>query len=159
MGPFDPGPRSSAVVHFAAVTRALVVDDDADIRALVRAVLEPLAFEVVEAADGNVALSELRSTALPDVVVLDVEMPDVDGWETLAAIRSEPRTSTLPVVLCTARALRSDLERAWALGSDGYLSKPFTVGQLADEITAVCELSAAERAEVRGDQRRRLAGA
>ena len=141
------------------MTHALVVDDDPDLRALVRVVLEPRGFDVSEATTGGEALVALHTHALPDIVVLDVQMPDLDGWETLAAIRSQPRTATLPVVLCTVRAQQPDLERGWALGCDGFLPKPFSIGQLLDEIVAVSTRTADERAAIRSDQRRRLTGA
>jgi CheY-like chemotaxis protein len=141
------------------MTVALVVDDDPDLRTLVRVVLEPRGFDVTEATTGGEALVALHTDALPDVVVLDVQMPDLDGWETLAAIRSQQRTATVPVILCTVRAQQPDVERGWALGCDGFLPKPFSIGQLLDQVTAVCERTAAERAALRSDQRRRLSGA
>jgi len=141
------------------MTHALVVDDDPDLRTLVRVVLEPRGFDVTEANTGGEALVALHTDELPDVVVLDVQMPDLDGWETLAAIRSQQRTATVPVILCTVRAQQPDVERGWALGCDGFLPKPFSIGQLLDQVTAVCERSAAERAALRSDQRRRLSGA
>jgi two-component system KDP operon response regulator KdpE len=137
---------------------ALVVDDDADVRALVRVVLEPRGFEVEESATGSEALVALHTRPLPDIVVLDVQMPDLDGWETLAAIRGQERTATVPVILCTVRAQQADMERAWALGCDGFLAKPFSIGQLVAEVVAVCDRTAAERAALRSD-RRRMAGA
>jgi CheY-like chemotaxis protein len=141
------------------MTHALVVDDDTDLRTLIRVVLEPRGFVVTEANTGSEALVALHTERLPDVVVLDVQMPDVDGWETLAAIRSQQRTATVPVILCTVRAQQPDVERGWALGCDGFLPKPFSIGQLLDQVLAVCERSAAERAALRSDQRRRLSGA
>ena len=141
------------------MTHALVVDDDPDLRNLVRVVLEPRGFDVTEADNGGEALVALHTDGLPDVVVLDVQMPDLDGWETLAAIRSQQRTATVPVILCTVRAQQPDVERGWALGCDGFLPKPFSIGQLVDQVTTVCERTAAERAALRSDQRRRLGGA
>jgi len=141
------------------MTHALVVDDDPDLRTLVRVVLEPRGFDVTEANTGGEALVTLHTDQLPDVVVLDVQMPDLDGWETLAAIRSQQRTATVPVILCTVRAQQPDVERGWALGCDGFLPKPFSISQLLDQVTAVCERTAAERAALRSDQRRRLSGA
>jgi CheY-like chemotaxis protein len=138
---------------------ALVVDDDDDVRTLVRVVLEQRGFEIVEAGTGSEALVILHTRELPDVVVLDVQMPDLDGWETLGAIRGQERTSTVAVILCTVRAQQSDMERAWALGCDGFLPKPFSVGQLVTEVMAVCDRTAAQRAALRSDRRRRLAGA
>ena len=141
------------------MTSALIVDDDTDMRALVRAVLEPAGFEVTEATTGSEALVSLHTGALPDIVVLDVQMPELNGWETLAAIRSQPRTSTVAVVLCTVRAQQADRERGWMLGCDGFVAKPFSITHLLAEVIAVCDRSAAERSALRSDQRRKLAGA
>ena len=110
--------------------RALVVDDAADIRLLAELVLSMAGFTVVGAPSGSEALRLLASGDLPDIVVLDVQMPDLDGWETLTRLRNDPRTATLPVVLCTVKGLPEDTLRGWALGCDGYLGKPFDISGL-----------------------------
>jgi DNA-binding response OmpR family regulator len=133
--------------------RALVVDDDDDIRLLVGDVLQRGGFEVDEAANGRLALRALTSGGvLPDVVVLDVQMPELDGWETLAAIRRDDRTSDVRVIMCTVRAQPADAARAWQLGCDGYLSKPFSISELRAEVIAVCERTESERLEHRAER-------
>jgi DNA-binding response OmpR family regulator len=101
--------------------RILVVDDDADIRGLVRELLERRGFEVAEAADGKQALQEMYA-ARPDLVVLDVSMPGLDGWTTLERIRE---LSDVPVVMLTARSEELEKTRGLRAGADDYVTKPF----------------------------------
>ncbi|HEX2293543.1 MAG TPA: response regulator transcription factor [Gaiellaceae bacterium] len=101
--------------------RILVVDDDADIRGLVRELLERRGFVVAEAVDGRTALQELYG-GRPDLVVLDVGMPGMDGWTTLERIRE---LSDVPVVMLTARAAELEKTRGLRAGADDYVTKPF----------------------------------
>ena len=101
--------------------RILVVDDDADIRGLVRELLERRGFAVAEAADGKQALQELYE-GRPDLVVLDVSMPGLDGWTTLERIRE---LSDVPVVMLTARSEELEKTRGLRAGADDYVTKPF----------------------------------
>ena len=131
------------------MTRVLLVDDAADIRLLQRAVLERSGFTVEEACSGPDALAVLARDDLPNAVVLDVQMPVMDGWETLSAIRREPRLAHLPVILCTVRSRPEDTERAWRLGCDGYLSKPFSITRLVEEIETALARTGEQRDAVR----------
>jgi CheY-like chemotaxis protein len=117
--------------------RALVVDDEDDVRALVSVVLGNADFDVRTAVSGVAALELLATDPLPHLVVLDVQMPDLDGWDTLAAIRGDPRTAGVAVMLCTVRAQPRDDERARSLGCDAYIRKPFAIDVLAAEAHAV----------------------
>lgn len=128
--------------------RALVVDDDADIRLLLERILTLHGFDVLSAATGPAAI-EMLAGDLPDVVLLDIQMPDVDGWDTLRAIRENVPTADLPVVLCTVKASPSDMMRGWRLGCDGYVTKPFDPPALTAELTAVITRTASERTAVR----------
>jgi CheY-like chemotaxis protein len=140
--------------------RALIVDDSEDIRLLVGHVLQRGGFEVSEAASGREALQHLTAAGLPDVIVLDVQMPMMDGWATLAAIRLTPDMADLPVVLCTVRSGPADRARAWSLGCDGYVVKPFAVEQLLSEIVAAAARRGPERRAEREQYRQeRLADA
>lgn len=125
--------------------RVLVVDDTPDIRLLLRAVLSQAGLQVLEAVDGAHALELLRTGEQVDLVLLDVQMPDVAGWEVLVAIRSDVRLEHLPVVLCTVKSQLDDSRRGWELGCDGFLGKPFEVEDVAGEVTAVLARSSAER--------------
>jgi CheY-like chemotaxis protein len=129
--------------------RALVVDDATDIRLLAELVLSMAGFTVSAAASGGEALRMLSAGDLPDIVLLDVQMPEIDGWETLSRLRSDPRTAALPVVLCTVKGLPEDTLRGWSLGCDGYLGKPFDINGLVDELRGVLGRTGEERAELR----------
>jgi two-component system phosphate regulon response regulator PhoB len=130
-------------------TRALVVDDAPDIRLLADLVLTMAGFTVTAASSGSEALRLLAQGDLPDIVLLDVQMPDVDGWETLSRVRGDPRTAGLPVVLCTVKGLPEDTLKGWSLGCDGYLGKPFDIGALVEELQGVLRRDVCEREAVR----------
>jgi len=132
--------------------RALVVDDAPDIRLLAELVLSMAGFTVTTASSGWEALHRLSDGDLPDVVLLDIQMPEVDGWETLSRLRSDRRTAALPVVLCTVKGLREDALKGWSLGCDGYLGKPFDDGGLVDELQAVLRLGPDQRQALRRDR-------
>jgi len=141
---------------------ALLVDDNADVRFLARCLLEGAGFAIAEAESAGTAL-DLLNRNLPDIVLLDVQMPDMDGWETLQAIRDNPATAELPIVLWTVKGRPEDMVRGWELGCDGYLPKPFDARQLEDEVLRVVSQDEDERAEVRAarlaDARAELAAA
>jgi CheY-like chemotaxis protein len=115
------------------MARVLVVDDAPDIRMLVKAVLGREGFDVTEAGSGPAALDALRSGSAPDLVLLDVQMPEMDGWQTLDAIKAQPE----------------DTRRAWELGCDGYLVKPFAITALVQEVATVAARSPLERRTLR----------
>jgi DNA-binding response OmpR family regulator len=104
-----------------AGSRILVVDDDDDIRGLVRALLERAGHDVVDAPDGRAGLRELFSGS-PDLVILDVAMPGLDGWATLERIRE---VSDVPVLMLTARDAELERVRGLMGGADDYVVKPF----------------------------------
>ena len=115
--------------------RVLVADDDEDIRAYLEITLGLAGLEVVQARDGVEALEVARSR-VPDVVVLDVMMPRMDGIETLRRIRDDARTSNLPVILLTAKVQRQDAIDGLDAGADDYVSKPFDAEELLARIRA-----------------------
>jgi DNA-binding response OmpR family regulator len=123
--------------------RALVVDDAADLRFLMREVLSRSGVAVEEASSGLDALGRLGSDP-PDVVILDVQMPDMDGWETLSAIRRQ-QGDGMGVILCTVRSHPADAVRAYELGCDAFLAKPFDIRELAAITTSVGSIAPAER--------------
>jgi len=103
--------------------KVLVVDDDADNRRIVAKVLLAEGYEVIEAIDGLEALAQAR-TALPDLILMDLSLPSLDGWEATRRLKLDPVTQAIPVVALTAFAMRGDEEEARAAGCDDYLSKP-----------------------------------
>ncbi len=119
-------------------TRILVVDDDSTMRELLRGMLERSGHEVREAADGRAGLRDFYA-ASPDLVVLDVEMPELDGWATLERIRD---LSDVPVLMLTAR--ETELERVRGLkgGADDYVVKPFGHQELTARVQALLRRSA-----------------
>ena len=129
--------------------KALVVDDAPDIRLLADLVLTMAGFTVTAASSGSEALRKLAAGDLPDIVLLDVQMPDVDGWETLTRVRADPRTAELPVVLCTVKGLPEDTLKGWSLGCDGYLGKPFDINGLVDELHCVLGRTPKQRLAIR----------
>jgi DNA-binding response OmpR family regulator len=115
----------------------LVVDDDADIRRLVRALLEKEGATVHEAADGRQALREFHARD-PDLVVLDVQMPELDGWTVLERIRD---LADVPVLMLTARGQESDRVRGLQAGADDYLVKPFGRQEFTARVQALLRRS------------------
>jgi two-component system KDP operon response regulator KdpE len=118
---------------FSPKRRVLLVDDEPRIRESVRMNLEVEGFEVLEATDGVEALDAVRRL-LPDLVVLDVMMPNLDGFETLRELR---RFSTVPVIMLTVKADERDVARGLELGADDYVPKPFSQTLLVARIKAV----------------------
>ena len=113
--------------------RVLVVDDDEDIRTLVRELLERAGYTVEEAENGRAALRNLFSTA-PALVILDVTMPDLDGYQTLERIRD---LSDVPVIMLTARTQELEKVRGLSAGADDYVAKPFGRQELLARVQAL----------------------
>ena len=120
--------------------RVLVVDDDDVIRQLITVNLELEGFEVIPAVDGQDALDKVKD-ARPEVVTLDVMMPRVDGWEAAARLRADPETAHIKVILLSARAQESDIQRGERIGVDAYLTKPFDPDELIDVVRRLMEAS------------------
>ncbi len=109
--------------------KILAVDDERHIVRLVQVNLERAGYEVVTAFDGKDALEKVASEQ-PDLVVLDVMMPYMDGFEVLQNLRKNPNTRELPVIMLTAKAQDADVFRGWQSGVDCYLTKPFNPMEL-----------------------------
>lgn len=118
--------------------RIVVVDDEPSVRMICRFNLVAAGMEVREAVDGSQALSTIRDE-VPDLVLLDVMMPNLDGWEVARALQSDPRTRELPIVFLTARAEQTDRARAAELGAVGYLLKPFDPVALPSTLESILE--------------------
>jgi DNA-binding response OmpR family regulator len=111
-------------------TRVLVIDDEAPIRLLCRVNLEAEGMEVLEAADGPAGLETARAER-PDVILLDVMMPGLDGWRVAEELLDDSRTEGIPIVFLTARAELRDRARGIDLGGVDYVTKPFNPVELA----------------------------
>jgi len=113
--------------------RILLVDDEPDLRSMVRQYLEAEGFAVVEAADGSEALERVRSSS-PDLILLDVSIPAPDGIEVLRTVR---RTSDVPVIMLTAKSEEIDRVVGLTMGADDYVTKPFSPRELVARVRAV----------------------
>ena len=109
--------------------KILAVDDEKHIVRLVQVNLERQGYEVVTAFDGKEALQKVEEER-PDLVVLDVMMPYMDGFEVLQSLRRNPSTRDIPVIMLTAKAQDADVFRGWQSGVDCYLTKPFNPMEL-----------------------------
>lgn len=114
--------------------RLLVVDDEPDIRELLALNFAVEGFEVLSAADGYEAETLARS-ARPDAIILDIMMPGRDGLEVLAALKADPETHRIPVVLLTAKSADDDIWTGWQAGTDYYVTKPFDFDALIQYVS------------------------
>ena len=131
------------------MARVLVVDDEAPIRLLCRVNLEAEQMEVLEAGDGPSGLEAARKE-LPDVILLDVMMPGLDGWRVAEELLEDPATSSIPIVFLTARAELRDRARGLDLGGLDYVTKPFNPVDLAPLIRdLIVRVEGGEREELR----------
>ena len=111
------------------MAKILIIDDDPSNRDILRARLEPLGHEVTEASNGEEGLRLLDTTAW-DLVLLDVMMPRVDGWQVCRQIKTNSKTKAIPVVMLTALGQQIDQLRGWESGADEYLTKPWDPKEL-----------------------------
>ena len=133
-------------------TRVLVIDDEAPIRLLCRVNLEAEGMQVLEAADGPSGLEKARAEG-PDVVLLDVMMPGLDGWRVAEELLDDPRTQSIPIVFLTARAELRDRARGIDLGGIDYVTKPFNPLELAPLVDSLLDrIARGERDELRGEK-------
>jgi two-component system response regulator MtrA len=119
----------------------LVADDEDDILRLVTTVIERSGHEVVSVRDGVQALAAVR-TRRPDLVVLDISMPEMDGLEVLRRLRADAETSELPVLLLSAQAQEADVRRGFLTGASAYVKKPFSPRELAQRVDELLGSSA-----------------
>ena len=118
--------------------RVLIVEDNEKNMKLFRDVLSAKGYRTLEATSGAQAI-ELALEHAPDLVLMDIRLPDVDGVEALGRLRSDERTTSIPVVAVTAQAMRGDRERFLAAGFDGYVPKPVDIAELAATVREHCE--------------------
>lgn len=115
------------------MARVLAVDDDPTILRLLQVNLEMEGHDVLTAENGQSALAVIRAER-PEVVLLDVMMPEMDGFQVCEAVRADPDIAGTPIVFVSARAQQSDLDRGYASGADGYITKPFDPLELIETI-------------------------
>ncbi len=114
----------------------LVVDDYRPVRSLCRVSLEEAGFRVLEAENGEQALASVQ-TERPDAILLDIMMPGISGWEVTAALLAERSTDEIPIIFISARTEPSDRIRAYELGAQAYVTKPFDPDVLAETVATV----------------------
>ena len=124
-----------------AVTTILIADDDEDVLELVRLGLTENNYEILTARDGLAPLATARELK-PSVALLDVSMPELDGFEVTAALKNDPATKDIVVILFTARSLAEDVEKGYEMGADDYIMKPFTLKMLQSRVLAAVERAA-----------------
>ena len=123
----------------------LVVDDDRPMRALCRASLEEAGFRVLEAAGGEEALESVRDER-PDLILLDIMMPGISGWEVTSALLADRSTDQIPIIFISARREVADRVRAFGLGAQDYVTKPFDPTALATTVAkTLAEIDRGER--------------
>jgi two-component system cell cycle response regulator DivK len=118
--------------------RVLVVEDNEMNMKLVRDVLQATGYRTLEAATGPRAV-ELAAEHAPDLVLMDIQLPGIDGVEALRRLRADGRTASIPVLALTAQAMHGDRERFLAAGFDGYLAKPVNIVELVATVKRYCD--------------------
>lgn len=113
--------------------RILVIEDNLDNMILIADMLKALQLEVIEAADGEQGI-RAAAAEKPDLILMDLSLPRMDGWEATRVIKSDPALSHIPVIAVTAHAMYDDRERARAAGCDAYITKPINMRELAQII-------------------------
>lgn len=113
--------------------KVLVVDDDPDIRSLYQLALSLEGLQVIEAESGQEALSKAR-TEDPDLIILDIMMPEMDGYEVCRRLRADPRTARVPVLICSSKETSNDRKNGMLVGADGFVTKSAGPHVLLDRI-------------------------
>jgi DNA-binding response OmpR family regulator len=143
-----------AAIREPVATRVLVIDDEEPIRLLCRVNLEAEGMVVLEARDGTIGIETARA-ATPDVILLDVMMPGLDGWSVAAELLDDPITEDIPIIFLTARAEVRDRARGLDLGGIDYVTKPFNPIDLAPLVRSL--LDRVNRGEMDELRREKLA--
>jgi two-component system cell cycle response regulator DivK len=114
----------------------LLVEDNPHNRKIFSGMLTHSGFVVIEAEDGHQALAAMEKQ-LPDVILMDLSIPGIDGWEVTRRLKANPRTQHVPIIALTAHAMRGDEERARAAGCDHYLAKPISPKKVVEEVRKI----------------------
>jgi two-component system cell cycle response regulator DivK len=118
--------------HPSANRTVLLVEDNPHNRKIFSGMLTHAGFRVTEAEDGHEALK--RAEEQPDLILMDLSIPGVDGWEVTRRLKSNPKTKAIPIVALTAHAMHGDKDRALEAGCDGYLAKPISPKKVVEEV-------------------------
>jgi two-component system alkaline phosphatase synthesis response regulator PhoP len=137
------------------MARVLVVDDEPDVLLLCRVNLQHAGHDVSEAADGALAI-DLARREVPDAIVLDLMLPQVGGYEVLAALREDEATRDIPVCVLTAKAQLEDKIRCWQEGASEFVTKPFSPEALTQTLEELIAMTPEQRRERRATTVRKL---
>lgn len=116
--------------------KIMIIDDEPDMVQLLQIELETEGYDVQTASDGKSGL-ELVKKSVPDLILLDVMMPDINGYEVLAVLRKDSQTMAIPVIMLTAKGLENEIQKGLDLGADDYIPKPFHPGLLIKRIETI----------------------
>ena len=117
----------------------LYIEDNFENRILIKRILEAEGYVVIEADNGKTGL-ELAATRSPKLIFMDINLPDIDGYECTAKLRKIDSTSKIPIIALTANAMEGDQEKALAAGCDGYIPKPIDVDGLPEQVAGFLKL-------------------
>jgi two-component system cell cycle response regulator DivK len=113
--------------------KVLYIEDNIDNMTLVQRVLQIEGYEVIPAMNGKEGIAKAIAT-LPDLIITDINLPDIDGYEVTDTLKKEPKTAHIPIVAMTANVMKKDREHVFQAGCDGYISKPIDVDELPNQI-------------------------
>jgi two-component system cell cycle response regulator DivK len=113
--------------------KILIVDDNQDSRELAVKILKKVGYQMIEAADGEDAL-EKANTENPDIILMDISIPKIDGYEVTRRLKSQVSFKDTPIIALTAHAMKGDKEKAMEAGCEGYISKPIDIHELPNQI-------------------------
>jgi two-component system cell cycle response regulator DivK len=113
--------------------RILIVEDHEDNRRILRDLLTSADFEVIEAEDGEAGLAA-AAAHFPDLILMDIQLPVLDGYEAIRRLKADPQLNAIPVIVVTSYALTGDSDKAKVAGCDGYISKPYSPRQLLAKV-------------------------
>jgi two-component system, cell cycle response regulator DivK len=139
----NPNILSAMVIRFMA-KRILIVEDHNDMVEVLEHELKSLGYEAITARNGLEAI-ELAQSETPDVIILDIMLPKLNGFEATFQIRNNPQTQFIPILAATAKALPGDREQCLRAGCDGYLAKPFTQLELGQAIVELLNKQALQK--------------
>jgi len=116
--------------------KILIADDRPEVVELVRVTLEGEDYQIIDASDGKEALDKIRGEK-PDLVLLDVMMPEMDGFEVLSKLKKDPEAKEIPIIMLTAKGQGVDKEKGRQVGASGYITKPFSPSALLNKIEEI----------------------
>lgn len=119
--------------------KALIVEDNEQNRILVRAIMKPLQCDVLEAEDGEQGI-RLAKEQKPDLVLMDIQMPVMDGYTAIRMLRDDPETKHIKIIAVTSYAMKGDREKALAAGADDYIAKPIDIHEMTAMVKRYLEI-------------------